>query len=76
VRDKAINTQETGFVSQETEINTQETGSNTQEIFFKNAFLEKISPVMKSVSWEIFFISSMFSEAIYTSVSKSYMIMI
>jgi hypothetical protein len=35
-----------------------------------NGFLKKISQKMKTVSWEIFFISSMFSAEIYTKTDN------
>jgi hypothetical protein len=62
------------FASQETVSNSQETESISCEMKMKNGFLKIISQEMKTVSWEIFFISSMFSAEIHTSVSKSYVI--
>jgi hypothetical protein len=58
------------FASQETVSNSKETESISYEMKMKNGFLKKISQEMKTVSWEIFFISSMFSAKIHAKMSK------
>jgi hypothetical protein len=66
-RDRVTNTRETKFISRETKIIPREIKTN-------NGKTEKISQEMKSVTWEIFFISCMFSAEIHAKASKSNML--
>jgi hypothetical protein len=70
LKDTVINVYETVFASQEVVSNSQETESISQEMKTKNGFLKIISQKMKPVSWEIFFISSMFSAEIDRKTSN------
>jgi hypothetical protein len=64
------------FASQETVSNSQEMKSISCEMKMKNGFLKIISQEMKTVSWEIFFISSMFSAEIYMETGNDDVIMV